>query len=110
MPWFPGQNAAPGQKPFADLPIFSLGFQSQPPIVTSPGTVASGGTVVNTTQRDCMVYMAASGGIGGVSFNPQGTVTAGTTTAATLLSVYVPVNQSIVVNYTGTLTWHWLAV
>lgn len=109
MPWFPGYNAQ-GYKVVGDPIIMAQGFQTQPPIVTSPGTVASGGTVQNTTQRDCMVYMSATGGIAGVSMNPQGTVTAGTTLVSTLIPVYVAANQSVVVNYAGTLTWHWLAV
>jgi hypothetical protein len=60
-----------------------------------------------------MVYMSVnSGGFGGVSLSTYGTISAGTVPILTTVSVYVPANVSITVNYvnTGVLTWHWIPV
>lgn len=110
MPWYPGQVAV-GQKVFADPVLMARGFASQPPVVTTPGTATSGGTVTNSTGFDVMVY-AATSGIGGtissVSIN-GGTITAiGGSVAAG--AYYLPAGQTISITATGTLAWKWLAV
>lgn len=116
--WYPGLNAQ-GYKPFPEpalfqqTPSFQKGISTAtPPTITQPGTAGPGTAVTNTTGYDCMVYMSATVGFGGVSLNPGGTVTAGTVPLLTTIGVYVPNGSAITVNYvnTGALTWHWLAV
>lgn len=111
MPWYPGQVAV-GQKVEGAVFGMARGFWSQPPVVVSPGTVPSPGTVTNTTGFDCMVYASSTTGIGKIVVNNGGTVgTGGSVTAANIpVSVYVPAGQTITTTYTGTLTWTWLAV
>ena len=60
------------------------------PVITAPGTVASAGTVTNTTGFDAMVYASATSGI--------------------TVPIYWPNNQGVAVSYNGTLTWAWLAI
>lgn len=109
--WYPGQVAV-GQKVEASVFGMARGFWSQPPVVTTPGTVLTGGTITNTTGFDCMVYMSATTGIGKIVVNGNGTVSTGATASASgaPIGIYLPVNQTIVPTYTGTLTWTWLAV
>jgi hypothetical protein len=114
--WSPGL-AALGNRVYNSNLIVNGWIQAQkgiatfPPIpqVTTPGTVASGGTVYNSTGYDCMVYAKASTGIGTVVV---GTVTITSTLSASGLvgSLYVPYGQPVILSYTGTLTWSWFAV
>ena len=75
---FPGQ-ARIGQKVIPEPTIFVQpvvmqgGMATQVngatlPVITAPGTVASLGTVTNTTGFDAMVYMSASTGISKVVY------------------------------------------
>src|SRR5580698_4718541 len=107
-PWIPGQ-AAIGTKIFsgpvgvAGLLQIQKGTYSFPPSVTAPGTVASGGTVANTTGVDCWVYASATTGISAVkvvSYNGanSGTLTpAGTVPALGQGSYFVPGPGAIIV-------------
>lgn len=123
--WQPGV-AAVGQKVFQTPTAFTqpVVFQggvatqvrgSSLPFITAPGTVASAGTVTNTTGFDAMVYMSATTGISKVVFVgvPGGTIAAtegGTVAPATPLPVYWPNNQGVAVTYAGSLSWTWLAI
>jgi hypothetical protein len=81
------------------------------PVITAPGTVASAGTVTNTTGFDAMVYASATSGITKVVFPgiSAGTI-AGTTAPGITVPIYWPNNQGVAVSYNGTLTWTWLAI
>lgn len=109
MPWYPGQNAQ-GQKVEASVFGMARGFWSQPPVVTSPGTTASGSAVVNSTGFDCMVYASAATTLSKIVINNGGTVPGTAAAGAFAPPVYVPAGQSIAITYTGTLTWFWQAV
>jgi hypothetical protein len=123
----PGQNAA-GYKvnsaPQIDTGrhVFQRGVATGgsnygPPTVTAPGTVASAGTVTNSTGYDCMVYASATGGVTTVILvntaaklpYPGGTVV-GTTPAAQTVDMYVAAGQGVAITYSGTLSWAWLAI
>jgi len=115
--WFPGQVAVGGRVFNNNViingqAILQKGITSYPPSVTTPGTVASAGTVYNTTGYDCMVYASATTGIGKV-VTAQGTLSTGNTVSASNAlagGFYVPANAYISVTYAGTLTWFWAAV
>ena len=93
---------------------FQGGQYSFLPAITAPGTVASGGTVSNSTGMDCMVYLSATSGIGAVkllSYNGANATSysvGGTVTGAATLPVIVTGPGAIAVTYTGTLTWVWV--
>ena len=119
--WYPGQVLA-GGKVIADPTAFTqpVVFQggiatgvrgATPPVITAPGTVASAGTVTNTTGFDAMVYLSATTGIQKIVFVgvPGGTV-AGTTPALQTADLYWPNNQAVAVTYPGTLSRTWLAI
>lgn len=117
--WYPGQ-AAVGQKVFPEptifgqTPSFNKSINTGPtPVISTPSTVPSPGTVTNTTGYDCMVYASATTGIGSVKFTPGGSVSPGASVSASALvagGFYVPAGSGIALTYTGTLTWLWLAV
>lgn len=119
--WFPEQ-AAVGRKvndvptQFTQPVVMQGGMATQVngaslPVITAPGTVASAGTVTNTTGFDAMVYASATTGIQKVVFpGITGGTIAGTTPAAQTVPLYVPNNSAVAVTYTGTLTWTWLAI
>jgi hypothetical protein len=92
------------------------GQRSFPPSVTSPGTVASAGTVANTTGYDCLVYASATTGISAskiLTYNGANTGTvspSGTIPGAAMGAFLVPGPGAIVLTYTGTLTWTWQAL
>jgi hypothetical protein len=117
-PWSPGQ-ATLGAHVFNQPVIITGQIQKQggqrsfPPAITAPGTIASAGTVANSTGCDCFVYASATTGIsaakvlaynGGnaTSFSPAGTVPALVTG-----TYFVPGPGAIALTYTGTLTWVW---
>jgi hypothetical protein len=123
--WYPGQAAVGidvhnGSDVFTGPVTFQGGIATQVngatiPYITAPGTVASAGTVTNSTGFDAMVYMSATTGISKVVFSgvPGGTIAAGaggTESALGVFPVYWPNNQGVAVTYTGTLTWTWLAI
>jgi hypothetical protein len=117
-PWAPGQ-AAVGSKAFNEPVIVNglmqiqKGTYSFPPSVTAPGTVASGGTVANTTGYNCWVYASASTGISAVKVvnyngaNSGTLTTAGTVPALGQGSYFVPGPGAIIVSYSGSLSWAW---
>lgn len=119
--WFPGE-AAVGQKvesvpvTFTQPVVLQGGMATQVngaslPVITAPGTVASAGTVTNTTGFDAMVYASATTGIQKIVFPgiAAGTV-AGTVPALQTVPFYLPNNSGVAVTYTGVLTWTWLAI
>jgi hypothetical protein len=92
------------------------GIRSFQPAITAPGTIASSGTVFNSTGLDCNVYMSATVGItsvkilaynGGVatSYSPPGSIAPGQT-----VDFQVPGPGAIEVTYTGALSWTWVPV
>jgi hypothetical protein len=115
--WFPGQVAVGGRVFNNNViingqTILQKGLASYPPSVTTPGTVASAGTVYNTTGYDCMVYASATTSISKV-VTSAGTLSTGSGASGANLMIggmYVPANQWISLTYTGTLTWFWAAV
>ena len=119
--WFPGQ-AAVGQKVnavpeiFTQPVVFQGGIATQVsgaslPVITAPGTIASAGTVTNSTGFDAMVYASATSGIPKVVFPgiAAGTIS-GTAAPGQTVPIYWPNNQGVAVTYNGTLTWTWLAI
>jgi hypothetical protein len=102
--WYPGQVAV-GQKVFGDPVLMARGFASQPPAITTPGTVASGGTVTNSTGYDVIVYGATTSTITQVNIN-GGSIHAGSVASGTW---YLPAGQTIAVTAGGTFAWTWLA-
>jgi hypothetical protein len=112
----PGASVEPAPKVFAQPVVFQKGFAtgvtgSSPPVITTPGTVASAGTVTNSTGFDCMVYLSATTGIQKIVYpGLAGGTVAGTTPAAQTAGLYVANNQPVAVTYTGTLTWTWIPV
>jgi len=111
--WFPGQVAA-GARVFNNpvvvngVTTMQKGFASYPPVVATPGTIASGGTAYNTTGYDVMVYLSAS--TSGTITVAGSALTALGTRTTTPAQVYLASGQSISFAYTGTLTWNWIAV
>ena len=119
--WSPGKAAVgvdvhsvPQQ--FSQPVVFQGGIATQVsgaalPVITAPGTVASAGTVTNSTGFDAMVYASATTGIQKIVFvGVAGGTIAGTTPAAQTVPLYWPNNTQVAVTYTGTLSWTWLAV
>jgi len=117
-PWTPNQ-AQVGSKVYNEpvvvngLLTIQKGTWSFPPSVTAPGTVASGGTVVNNTGVDAIVYASATTGISAVKVVSYNGVNSGTTSvpgsiyAAATGTYSVPGPGAIIVSYTGSLTWAW---
>jgi hypothetical protein len=119
-PWVPGQVQG-GAHTFgqnivvAGYSQFQGGQYSFLPGITAPGTVASGGTVLNSTGVDCMVYLAATSGSitavkllsynGGVAtaYTVQGTIASPNT-----LPVLVTGPGAIAVTYNASLAWTWV--
>lgn len=116
--WFPGQVAAPGVKVFNENVIVNGWVQTQKgistvnlPTITTPGTIASGGTIFNTTGYDVMVYASATSGIGTAVTIAGKLITSGTVGANNLASYYLSNGASIAgLTYSGTLTWTWVPV
>jgi hypothetical protein len=120
-PWVPGQVLT-GYKTFADNVVVAgllqiqKGTYSFTPAVTSPGTVASAGTVLNNTGVNCLVYASATTGISAskiLAYNgavATTTTPAGTTPALNTATYYVPGPGAIALTYTGTLTWTWQGI
>ncbi len=117
-PWYPGEDMV-GSKvstaPQVDTQkhVFQKGIATggpawSPPSVTTPGTVATGGTVTNSTGYDAMVYASATTGISSVKLGTA--VMAGSALSGQTVAYYLYAGNTITVDYTGTLTWNWLAV
>jgi hypothetical protein len=117
-PWAPNQ-AAVGVDVHNVASVFTGQIQKQggqrsfPPAVTAPGTIASAGTVQNSTGYDCLVYASATSGIGSVKVlsynggNATSSTPYGTVSSAATAAVLVPGPGAIAVTYNGTLTWTW---
>ena len=111
-----GIKVEPAPMIFAQPVVFQGGIATgvngaSLPAITQPGTVASAGTVTNSTGYDCMCYLSATTGIQKIVYpGVAGGTIAGTTPAAQTTDLYVPNNQGIAVTYTGTLTWTWIPV
>lgn len=84
------------------------GLGASPPVVTTPSTVPSAGTVTNTTGYDVVVYAAATGGIS-AAVVAGGTVP-GVVANSASADYYLAAASAITLTYGGTLTWKWLAV
>lgn len=116
MPWYPGQVQI-GSKVFAEPvifasgnpPVFQRGIVTIPQVITTPATVPSPGTVTNNTGYDVMVYASSTTGISKAVIQPGGTI-AGTVAATTTADFYLAAGAALVLTYTGTLTWLWLAI
>lgn len=118
-PWYQGQTQ-PGvdvhnsPQVMTGQVAFQKGRWSFPPPVTAPGTVASGGTVANSTGYDCLVYLTSSAGasVKVLSYNGPNATTwtlPGTVGAGALVPVYVPGPGGIAVTYaSGTINWTWM--
>ena len=111
-PWSPGQNAQ-GQHVINSPSIlnglaqFQKGRLTFPPSLTAPGTIASGGTVANTTGYDAYVYAAEGGrdpsakilaynGGNTTSISVPGSVSVGNTA-----TYFVPGPGAIAITYAG---------
>lgn len=117
-PWFAGQNEQ-GVHVQNSPEVVTGTFQKQngqysfAPTVTAPGTIASAGTVRNSTGVDCLVYASATTGIGAIKvLNYSGVNTGtispyGTVSSAATAAVVVPGPGAIAVTYTGSLSWVW---
>ena len=118
-PWVPGQNFA--GKVFNDNVVVNgvlqiqKGTYSFPVSVTAPGTVASGGTVLNSTGVDNTVFLSAtSGSITAVkllSYNGAVTTSysiSGTVASPSVISVPVAGPGAIAVTYNGSMAWTWV--
>ena len=117
-PWTPNQ-AQVGSKVYNEpvvvngLLTIQKGTWSFPPSVTAPGTVASGGTVVNNTGVDAIVYAQAASGISAVKVVAYNGPNSGTTSipgsvyAGATGTYSVPGPGAIIVSYAGSLTWAW---
>lgn len=117
-PWTPGQAALGFHVINQNLVVAGTaqrqgGGYSFPPSITAPGTIASAGTVANSTGYDCLVYASATTGISAVkvlAYNGANTTTyspAGTIPALVTGTYMVPGPGAIALTYTGTLTWVW---
>jgi hypothetical protein len=120
-PWVPNQVKTGFHTINSGVVVGGL-FQKQggqysfAPAITTPGTVASAGTVLNSTGADCLVYLAAQTGISVVkilSYNGASSTSVtlpGTVAPLSVLPVYVPGPGAIAVSYAGTLNWTWVPV
>lgn len=119
-PWLPTQVKV-GFHTFNQGVVVGGLFQKQggqysfPPSITAPGTVASGGTVVNSTGADCVVYLSAtSGSITAVKLlsysgaNTSSYSIGGTIASPGVLPVTVYGPGAISVTYNGGLAWTWV--
>jgi hypothetical protein len=109
--WYPG-DLAPGTKvnsgPQLDTQtaIFQKGQWNTAPTPTTPGTVATGGTVSNTLGYDVVVYASSTTGI---SAAKVGTVSIpGSAVSGQTATYIVPGGSTVTITYTGTLSWVWL--
>jgi hypothetical protein len=117
-PWTPGQaplGAKVQNSPMAVTGLLQIqkGTYTFPPSITAPGTIASAGTVLNSTGVNCLVYASATTGISAVkvlSYNGANSTSvspAGTVPALVTGTYFVPGPGAIAITYTGTLTWTW---
>lgn len=118
-PWVPGQvwNGKVINENLAVNGVLQIqkGTYSFPVSITAPGTVASGGTVLNSTGVDNTVFLSAtSGSITAVkllSYN-GGVATSyaisGTVASPAVISVPVAGPGAIAVTYNGALAWTWV--
>ena len=118
-PWVPGENQQGYDVKQNLVTLGSAQFQggqySFLPPITAPGTVASAGTVANSTGADCMVYLSAtSGSITAVKLLSYNGATAtsftipGTVAAPAVLPVIVTGPGAISVTYNGSVAWTWV--
>jgi hypothetical protein len=119
-PWTPGQawpgwHAVNQNMVVNGLLQIQKGTYSFPVSVTAPGTVASGGTVANSTGVDNTVFLSAtSGSITAVKLLAyNGAVAtsysiAGTVAAPAVLPVPVAGPGAIAVTYNGAIAWTWV--
>lgn len=116
--WFPGDLAVGSHVETAPwifasavtsqkVATFQAGQLNNAPQPTSPGTVASGGTVSNALGYDAIVYASATTGI---SATKVGTVSIpGSVVSGETATYVVPGGSTVTISYTGTLSWTWLA-
>lgn len=71
------------------------------PFYPTPAVPESGGAVHNHTGTNCMVYLSGAG---------MRQVTVDGTSLGAQPAVYLPVNRSLAVEYTGPLSWVWQRV
>lgn len=120
-PWYANQ-AAVGLH-VVNMPAIFTGYvqkqggvRSWQPNIVAPGTVASAGTVFNSTGLDCVVYVQAlaGGSITAVkvlssqfSTATAYTLPSGTVAYPNIISVVVPGPGGIAVSYNATMNWVW---
>jgi hypothetical protein len=85
---------------------FNGGYASSQVNITTPAVPGNGTAATNTTTIDTRVYISG-GTISAVLVN-GGTIIS-STAAGQSLTVLVPANQTIQVNYTSAPTWVWQA-
>lgn len=85
---------------------FNNGYVSGAVTITTPAVPGNGTAATNTTTIDSRVYLSG-GTVSSVVVN-GGTIIS-STAAGQALTVLVPANQTILVNYTSAPTWVWQA-
>jgi hypothetical protein len=85
---------------------FNGGYVSSAVTITTPAVPGNGTAATNTTSIDTRVYL--SGGTVSAVLVNGGTIIS-STSAGQALTVLVPANQTIQVNYTSAPTWVWQA-
>jgi hypothetical protein len=85
---------------------FNAGYVSGAVNITTPAVPSTGVAATNTTTMDARVYL--SGGTVSAVLVNGGTIFA-SAAAGQALTVLVPANQTIAVNYTSAPTWVWQA-
>lgn len=121
-PWYTGQ-AAGNFHVVANPAIFAQyvqkqgGVRSWQPSITAPGTIASAGTVFNSTGLDCMVYVSPiQGTVGAIKVLSSALSSATSYTIGGGVPIYgivpvlVPGPGGVAVTYSGSLSWTWVPV
>lgn len=104
-----GTGVVAGQQLYQYPPMVP-GIQTvNAPAVTTPAVPGSGSVTTNTTGVDVNVYISSTTSVTSVVLN-GGTLPGGIPTANATGDYYLPAGQTIVANYSGTLSWKWLAV
>lgn len=120
-PWSPGQAALGAHTVNQPLIVTGQmqkqgGIRSFPPSITTPGTIASAGTVQNSTGYDCVVYASAVNGITSVKVLSYNGAVATAVSLPGSIGVgqtgqfLVPGPGAVAVTYAGTLSWAWQPV
>jgi hypothetical protein len=121
-PWYPGANFSGVKVESSPMVVAGYvqkqgGVRSWQPVITAPGTVASAGTVFNSTGLDCMVYLEpVQGTIGAIKILSSALSSATSYTIGGGVPIYgiapvlVPGPGGVAVTYSGSLSWTWVPV